>query len=330
MEVEVTAAGQACDQTVVRTSLRPNGARLLSSLLPREQFEGSPFWMRFFAGTSPLIRGSALSRRLCSHGQDQSITEGATARLWHGGPILRLSRGDVVDWHGDVLVNCANETLSGSSGRANAWHFAGKRNVDTAVHRLGGPGLLEECQRIEPDPFLGFRCHAGDAVITNAHGKLRVKYVVHAVGPYFFGGNTTNIANPSEEVRVLASAYRKSLERARSVSAESICFPAIACGVRGCPHPVGAHVALTAVSSALEEGATIGHPGSLPDSPSAFRSRRDIRPATSSLLKQVDFVLSSLDALRVWTSELQSLGEQRGWEMQKQVDTHARAQDMHA
>ena len=138
-------------------------------------------------------------------------------------------------------------------------------------------------------PLATHRCRAGDAVITNAHGRLLAKFVVHAVGPYFFGGDTNQDSSP--EAQMLANAYFAALARAQSVGAQSICFPAISCGVRNCPHTLGAKIALATVAAVLQEGRQQG------------------------LLSRVEFVLAAKDALGLWQAELRGLSVARSWDL---------------
>ena len=141
---------------------------------------------------------------------------------------LRILTGDITKLVCDAIVNAANSSLMGGGG------------VDGAIHRAGGPAILEECRRIVANQG---RCAAGEAVITGA-GNLPVRHVIHTVGPVWRGG-------AHDEPGLLASCYAKSLTLAQSHGVKTIAFPAISTGVYGYPKRLAAKVAYKAV---------IGHP----------------------------------------------------------------------
>jgi O-acetyl-ADP-ribose deacetylase len=128
----------------------------------------------------------------------------------------------------DAIVNAANSSLLGGGG------------VDGAIHRAGGPAILAECRQIVGK--IG-RLAAGNAVIT-AGGNLRVKHVIHTVGPVFRDGN-------HRESETLASCYRESIRLADEHALTSISFPAISTGAFGYPESEAAPVAIAAVMEAL-------------------------------------------------------------------------------
>lgn len=134
--------------------------------------------------------------------------------------ILSLVRGNVTREDTDAIVNAANARLAGGGG------------VDGAIHRAGGPRIMEECRKIGS-------CPTGDAVITSG-GNLKAKYVIHTVGPVYRDGT-------QNEEKLLASAYRSSLERAMENGVRSIAFPSISTGVYGYPIRDAASVALKTV-----------------------------------------------------------------------------------
>jgi O-acetyl-ADP-ribose deacetylase len=141
---------------------------------------------------------------------------------------IQLQEGDITKLEVDAIVNAANTSLLGGGG------------VDGAIHRAGGPAILEECQKIR-DHQGG--CKAGEAVITTG-GRLPAKYVIHTVGPVWNGG-----ANHEEEL--LASAYRNSLQLAVEHKIETIAFPNISTGIYHFPKDKAAAIAVATVSEFL-------------------------------------------------------------------------------
>jgi O-acetyl-ADP-ribose deacetylase len=147
---------------------------------------------------------------------------------------IELVQGDITKLQVDAIVNAANSSLSGGGG------------VDGAIHRAAGPRLLEECLRIRERQD---GCPPGEAVITSG-GNLKVKFVVHAVGPVWSSGH-------DNEHGILASAYRNSLILAASNSVESIAFPNISTGIYGFPKVAAAEIAIREVTSFLKDNTTI-------------------------------------------------------------------------
>jgi O-acetyl-ADP-ribose deacetylase (regulator of RNase III) len=145
---------------------------------------------------------------------------------------LSLVQGDITKQTTDAIVNAANSSLMGGGG------------VDGAIHRAGGPAILEECRQIVSRHG---RLPAGKAVITTG-GNLSAKYVVHTVGPVWRGGT-------SNEAELLASAYRESLRIAEEHKLGSISFPSISTGAYGYPADEAALTAIKTVISFLAEGA---------------------------------------------------------------------------
>ena len=149
------------------------------------------------------------------------------------GRLLRLMQGDITRVAVDAIANAANSALAGGGG------------VDGAIHRAGGPAIMQELDEIRAR--IG-RCPAGGAVATTA-GRLPARYVFHAVGPVYRDGK-------HGEPDLLASCYRTCLKLADQRQAASISFPAISTGVYGYPLDEAAEVAIRAVGAYLEAGET--------------------------------------------------------------------------
>ncbi len=144
--------------------------------------------------------------------------------------IISITQGDITKEEIDAIVNAANSSLLGGGG------------VDGAIHRAGGPQILEECKKIRAAQG---SCAAGKAVTTSG-GKLKAKWVIHTVGPVWRGGN-------SNEHILLTNCYKNSLTRAVESGAKSIAFPSISTGAYGYPVEEASKVAVKAVVEFIKE-----------------------------------------------------------------------------
>lgn len=144
------------------------------------------------------------------------------------GRTLEFVLGDITQQDVDAVVNAANSRLAGGGG------------VDGAIHRAGGPSIMQETARKYPDG-----CPTGSAVITSA-GNLRANYVIHAVGPVWTGGG-------HGEEAFLASAYRTSLELAAANDCASIALPALSTGAYRYPIDAAAKIAVQTAEDFLNE-----------------------------------------------------------------------------
>ena len=140
---------------------------------------------------------------------------------------LELLQGDITKIEVDAIVNAANTSLLGGGG------------VDGAIHRAGGPAILEECLQIRARQG---GCAVGEAVITTA-GKLPAQHVIHTVGPTWNGGE-------SGEPEKLRNCYLNSLALANEYKLNTVAFPNISTGVYRYPKAAAAQIAIQAVEDA--------------------------------------------------------------------------------
>jgi O-acetyl-ADP-ribose deacetylase len=143
---------------------------------------------------------------------------------------ISFIKGDITQVTADAIVNAANSELAGGGG------------VDGAIHRAGGPSIMEECRKIG-------RCPTGSAVATTA-GTLKARYVFHAVGPVYHGRE--------KDVEQLATCHLRCLDLAVEKGCRSIAFPALSTGAYGYPLPQASVIAVGSV-----HGWLLNHPGLL-------------------------------------------------------------------
>ena len=143
-----------------------------------------------------------------------------------GNTTLRLVTGDIAEQDTDAVVTAAHYRLNKGAG------------TDGTIHTKGGPRIYEECRRIGA-------CPIGGAVITTG-GNLKARHVIHAVGPVWRGGD-------EDEPKVLASAYRRSLQVAVENGLHSISIPSISTGAFGYPLRLAAPIALKTIIEFLEK-----------------------------------------------------------------------------
>ncbi len=139
---------------------------------------------------------------------------------------IQICLGDITKLEVDIIVNAANSALCGGGG------------VDGAIHRAAGPGLLAECRQLT-------RLECGQVVLTGAH-NLKASYVIHAVGPVWYGGH-------KDEEQLLANCYANALKTAAEQKLSSIAFPAISCGAYSFPLDKAALIAFREVTSFLAD-----------------------------------------------------------------------------
>ncbi|MFI6922065.1 O-acetyl-ADP-ribose deacetylase [Nonomuraea spiralis] len=141
---------------------------------------------------------------------------------------VTLVQGDLTEQQADAIVNAANSSLLGGGG------------VDGAIHRRGGPEILEACRKLRAGHY-GGGLPTGRAVATTA-GLLPARWVIHTVGPVYSGSQ--------DRSELLASCHHESLQVADSLGARTVAFPAISTGVYGWPLDDAARIAVAAVRAA--------------------------------------------------------------------------------
>ena len=164
--------------------------------------------------------------------------------------MIELVLGDITEQKVDAIVNAANPGLLGGGG------------VDGAIHRAGGPSILQECR------LLG-GCDPGEVKATSG-GALPARHVLHAVGPIWRGGG-------AGESELLASCHQRAIELADELGCSSVAFPAISTGAYGYPVELAAAVAIAATEAALA-----AHP-SVELARFVFRDETTLRPYLAAL-----------------------------------------------
>ncbi|MBX6382320.1 MAG: O-acetyl-ADP-ribose deacetylase [Microbispora sp.] len=168
-----------------------------------------------------------------------------------------LVEGDITEQRVDAIVNAANSSLMGGGG------------VDGAIHRRGGPEILEECRALRASRYAK-GLPAGQAVATTA-GRLPARWVIHTVGPVY--------SRSEDRSHLLASCYRESLVVADALGAGTVAFPAVSTGIYRWPMEDAARIAITAV-----------------------------RQAAPAVVEEVRFVLFTTAAYAVFESALRDIG----------------------
>lgn len=148
---------------------------------------------------------------------------------------LQVVDGSIVTTSVDAIVNAANRTLAGGGG------------VDGAIHAAAGPELKACCLRF-PEIRPGVRCETGAAMVTPGF-RLPAKYVIHTVGPVWYGGE-------KGEAALLARCYRSVLAEVARLGVESVAFPAISTGAYGYPADKAATIAVREVVSFARQRTT--------------------------------------------------------------------------
>jgi O-acetyl-ADP-ribose deacetylase (regulator of RNase III) len=147
---------------------------------------------------------------------------------------IEVIKGDITKVTADAIVNAANSSLMGGGG------------VDGAIHRAGGPEILEACRKIVARQG---GCKTGEAVITTG-GKLPAQFVIHTVGPVWQGGH-------NQEKEKLANCYKNAMQLAVENGCKTVAFPNISTGVYGFPKAEAAKIAVKTVADILERNIAI-------------------------------------------------------------------------
>lgn len=149
------------------------------------------------------------------------------------GTPVHLLRADITTIAADAIVNAANAALAGGGG------------VDGAIHRAGGPAIMEACREL---PFLrtGVKCPTGEVRSTGA-GDLQARWVIHAVGPIY------DSRDPTGSSELLTSAYQSALVECERLGARTVVFPSLSTGAYRFPLRPAAKIAMGTVAAFLRE-----------------------------------------------------------------------------
>jgi O-acetyl-ADP-ribose deacetylase (regulator of RNase III) len=140
--------------------------------------------------------------------------------------MLKVLQADITTIKVDAIVNAANSSLLGGGG------------VDGAIHRKGGPPILEDCKQIRARQG---KCKIGEAVITRA-GNLPAQFVIHTVGPVYNNGK-----NSAQKEQLLSNCYKNTLDLALKHNLKSIAFPNISTGIYKFPKALAAKIAIKTI-----------------------------------------------------------------------------------
>jgi O-acetyl-ADP-ribose deacetylase len=168
---------------------------------------------------------------------------------------ITLVEGDITEQRVDAVVNAANSSLLGGGG------------VDGAIHRKGGPAILEGCRALRASHY-GRGLPTGQAVATTA-GALPARWVIHTVGPVY--------SRTDDRSEQLASCYRESLRVADELGAASVAFPAVSAGIYGWPMDDAARIAVSTVLETPTEVTDIRFVLFTDDAYAAFERALDVQ-----------------------------------------------------
>lgn len=138
---------------------------------------------------------------------------------------ISIEKSDITQLEVDAIVNAANKSLLGGDG------------VDGAIHSVAGPELMQECRKLNG-------CATGEAKVTKAY-QLKAKFVIHAVGPIWKGGNYN-------EKQLLQNCYKNSILLAENLNLKSIAFPNISTGIYGFPKKEAAEIAIRTIQKEVK------------------------------------------------------------------------------
>jgi len=174
-----------------------------------------------------------MNQMITGFGDETILEQGGKMEAKVNKTRVSLIQGDITKQATDAIVNAANSSLMGGGG------------VDGAIHRAGGPAILEECKTIVTRQG---RLPTGKAVMTTG-GNLKARYVIHTVGPIWHGGSCSG-------AELLRSAYHECLKLATEKKLASISFPSISTGAYGYPVDDAAKIAVSTVATFLKEQPT--------------------------------------------------------------------------